>query len=56
MRLDGYVIRETIDADESDIQGLFEADPEYFEIVQGTPPGPAEFQSLITELAPGKTY
>ena len=56
MRLDGYIVRRAIAADEAGIQQLFEADPEYFEIVQGAPPGPAEFQSLITELAPGKTY
>jgi GNAT superfamily N-acetyltransferase len=56
MQLDGYVVRRTIAADEACIQQLFEADPEYFEIVHGAPPGPAEFQSLLTELAPGKTY
>lgn len=56
MRLDGYAIRAAIAADEADACELFNADPEYFEIVNGCPPGPAEFQSLITELAPGKTY
>jgi GNAT superfamily N-acetyltransferase len=56
MRLDGYNVRRTIEADEAGIQELFEADPDYFEIVQGAPPGPSEFQSLILELAPGKTY
>ena len=56
MRLEGYVIRAAASADESPVQALLETDPGYFEIVQGAPPGPAEFQSLMTELAPGKTY
>lgn len=55
MRMDGYVVRETQAADEAGIQAHFEADPEYFNIVQSAPAGPSEFQSLITELAPGKT-
>ena len=56
MRLDGYIVRRAIAADEASVQKLFEADPEYFKIVEGAPPGPSEFQNLITELAPGKTH
>jgi GNAT superfamily N-acetyltransferase len=41
---------------EAEVQKLFEADPDYFEIVLGVPPGPTEFQNTITELAPGKSY
>ena len=54
MRLDGYIVRRAIAADKAGVQKLFEADPEYFEIVEGAPPGTSEFQNLITELAPGK--
>ncbi len=56
MLLEGHFIRPARAEDEAEVQELFEADPRYFEIVQDAPPGPAEFQSTITELAPGKNY
>jgi len=55
MQLDGYFIRAAMAEGEAKVQTLFEADPNYFEIVEGAPPGPTEFQNLITELAPGKS-
>ena len=56
MRLDGHVIRAAMADDEAAVQTLFEADPNYFKIVEGAPAGPTEFQNTITELAPGKSY
>jgi GNAT superfamily N-acetyltransferase len=56
MQLDGHVIRAAVADDEAAAQTLFEADPNYFEIVEGAPAGSAEFQNTITELAPGKSY
>ena len=56
MKLPEYTIRLVEPNDEAEIQSLFESDPEYFEIAQGAPPGPAEAQSLITALPEGKDY
>jgi uncharacterized protein len=56
MELPEYTIRLVEPNDEAEIQSLFESDPEYFEIAQGAPPGPAEAQSLITALPEGKDY
>jgi GNAT superfamily N-acetyltransferase len=38
------------------LQAVLEAAPRYYDAVSGLPPGPAEAQSLITDLPPGKTY
>lgn len=35
---------------------LFEQSEDYFELVQGRPPGPAEVQSAFTSLPEGKAY
>ena len=56
MKLPEYTIRLVEPNDEAEIQSLFESDPEYFEIAQGAPPGPAGAQSLITALPEGKDY
>jgi RimJ/RimL family protein N-acetyltransferase len=44
------------EADLPAIQALFEGDPGYFLLVQGTPPDASEARSLIRELPDGKSY
>jgi GNAT superfamily N-acetyltransferase len=38
------------------VQALLEQCADYFELVSGLPPGPAEAHSLFTDLPPDKTY
>jgi len=38
------------------VQALLEKCTDYFELVTGLPPGPAEAQTLFTDLPPDKTY
>ena len=52
----GLVVRLLASGDEAVVQRMFEADPAYFEMVEGRPPASNEFQQLVTELPPGKTY
>ncbi len=44
------------EADLPAIQALFESDPGYFLLVQGTPPDAGEARNLIKELPDGKSY
>ena len=38
------------------LQSVLEAAPDYFDRTVGLPPGPAEAQSLFTDLPPGRNY
>jgi RimJ/RimL family protein N-acetyltransferase len=42
--------------DEARLQSLFEADPDYFKIAEGAPPGPAAANGLLSDLPQGKEY
>jgi len=54
MELPEYTVRLMGQNDEAQIQALFESDPDYFRLVQGAPPGPAEAKDLLNELPAGK--
>ena len=54
MELPEYTIRLVGPRDEAQVQVLFESDPDYFRLVQGAPPGPAEAKDLLNELPEGK--
>jgi ribosomal protein S18 acetylase RimI-like enzyme len=51
-----YTIRLMGPNDEALMQALFESDPDYFRLVQGAPPDPAEAKDLLNELPEGKQY
>lgn len=52
----GYSIRVLEAKDGPTVQALCERCADYFELVTGLPPGPAEAQSLFIELPEGKGY
>jgi len=54
VELGEYTVRLMRPNDEAQIQALFESDPDYFRIVQGAPPGPAETKDLMSDLPEGK--
>lgn len=56
MEFSGYSICRAGAADLAAIQALFESGPDYFEIVQGAPPGPNEARDLLAELPPDKRH
>src|SRR5262249_39780418 len=56
VEVSGYTIRLMGPNDEAQIQALFESDPDYFRLVQGAAPGPAEAKDVLSELPEGKEY
>lgn len=56
MELREYTIQLMSRDDEAKVQALFESDPDYFRLVRGAPPGPAEAKDLLNELPEGKDY
>jgi RimJ/RimL family protein N-acetyltransferase len=56
VELPEYNIRLMGPDDEAQVQALFESDPDYFKIVQGAPPGPAEAEGLLRDLPEGREY
>jgi ribosomal protein S18 acetylase RimI-like enzyme len=51
-----YSVRLAVSADEVRLQALFESDPDYFEVTQGTPPRSTEASDLLSDLPEGKNY
>jgi ribosomal protein S18 acetylase RimI-like enzyme len=56
MELPGHTIRFFEPADGPALQAVFEASPDYFELIQGAPPGPTEAQTLVADLPPDKIH
>jgi hypothetical protein len=54
MELPEYTIRLVGPNDEAEIQALLEADPDYFRLIHGAPPGPAEAKDLLNDFPEGK--
>lgn len=55
LHLDGYRVRRFEESDSAAMQAMFEADPHYFEMIDGRAASPSEARSFATELPDGKT-
>jgi GNAT superfamily N-acetyltransferase len=53
---DGYTLRYLTEDDGAAIQQLCERCDDYFDLITGLPPGPAEAQSLFVALPEGSSY